>query len=584
MKDLSSIIHQKSKLFLDYIKVFSNSCRIHHFVQKNGGFQVFMIDNKEYYEQTFFEELIENSIWRFLVNGVFRELFSDEYCSRNSISCDWANMHPQLTTSFVDAIEERYFVEFTIMRQDKREGYRYTNCYFTEEQFNQSMKKRNLDSLFVIDFSSDMQSAFLHPLFIPQSLKDKIQQITLKEFFSRFFSEADYGIYVQEARKAVKEAYQYVGKQTVTNLTNQEMPFFINRVLNEVLRFSYSTTVYIPNKALKATVKKWLGSGSISDKDKRIIHSGFFDEERYQSLVGTMDFAKSFITSEYLYQTLKNNNFDLTSIVTGYFKSIEQLLFLILRIVENDGHIEDVWIQSVISKEHRKAKKSPNEFRLNPDQPSKTQVRVRPGNREYYDTTFAALVYALQGYETGWSVSAQSKDIISAWLLNYSDECRNEHLHKENIYDITEVETIRTKTYLLMYYVVGGFNFSKNGQREKTLLGIVDNSFENMYHKIMEYGPGNYFYLSFPADSHLLVALPGNQVPPEYDNNGLLKNPSLRFVIIPRKSIDDWRKDDWGSIETEVADEKTVTITRNNMPTVIKYINKITEKTTQLEW
>ena len=66
------------------------------------------------------------------------------------------------------------------------------------------------------------------------------------------------------------------------------------------------------------------------------------------------------------------------------------------------------------------------------DRPCLTLECVIP-YEEYYDTTFAALVYALQGYETGWSVSAQSKDIISAWLLNYSDECRNEHLHKENI-------------------------------------------------------------------------------------------------------------------------------------------------------
>lgn len=584
MKDISSVIHQKSKLFLDHIKLFSDSSRIHHFTQKNGGFPVFMIDNRDYYEQSYFEELIENSVWRYLVNGVFRDLFSNEYCLRNSIACEWQEMNPQLTSTFVEVIEDRYFVEFTIRRDDRREGYRYTNRYFTEEQFNQSMNKRNLDFLFVIDFSSDVQSAFLHPLFIPQSLNDKIQKITLKEFFTNFFSATDYDIYVQEARKAVKEAYQYVGKQTITNLTSQQMPFFRKQVLDEVLQFSYTTAVYKPNKAIKQTVKQWLGNGSISEKDKQIVQSGFFDEERYRSLVGSMEFARSFITSEYLYQTLKNNSFDLTSIVTGYFKSIEQLLYLILGIVENDGHTEDVWIQSMTNIWTNKAKKMPGEFRNNPEQISKTQVRVRPGNRVHYDTTFAALVYALQGYKTGWSVSSQSKDVISAWLLNYSDECRNEHLHKENIYDIAEVETIRTKTYLLMYYVLGGYNFAKNGQNVKNLLGILDNSIENMYHKIMEYGPGNYFYISFSSDSQLLVALPTHQRPPVYDQNGLLKNPSLRFVIIPRKSLDDWRKDDWGSIEAEDADEKTVTLTRNNMPTGVEYIDKISGKSTPLEW
>ncbi len=464
-------------------------------------------------------------------------------------------------------------------------GAPYTNCYYTEAQLRELMNMRKLDALFVIDFSSDIQSAFLHPLFVPHDYKNKIQRITLKEFFSDFFSETEYDIYVQGAKKAVNEAYQYVGKQTVTNLTNQQLPFFINQALNEILTFPYSTTAYIPKKAPKKIVNQWLGNASLSDNDMRIIRSGFFDEKRFLSLVGKKEFAKSFITSEYLYQTLKNNNFDLTSIVAGYFKSIEQLLFAILGIVENDGHTEDVWIQSVTRIYEDAAKKHPCEFRLNPNRRKNpnTQVRVRTGNQTHYDTTFAALVFMLREYETGWSVSSKAKDVISAWLLNYSDECRNDHFHKENIYDIAEVEAIRNKTFLLMYCVLGGFDFSKSGQSEKTLLGIVDNSFENMYHRIMEHGPGNYFYLSFPH-SHLLVALPNHQIPPEYDKDGLLKNPSIRFVKMVRMSIEDWKKDDWENIEAELRDERIITLTRDHMPTGVEYIDKISGKSMPLEW
>ena len=493
-------------------------------------------------------------------------------------------MHPQMTTSYVEVIEESNFIEFIITRNERREGYRYTNCYYYELHLRELMAMRDLDKLYVIDFSSDIQSAFIHPLVAPPELKDIIQKITLKDFFCDFFSDAEYDEYVLVARNAVEEAYKYVGKQTVTNLTYQHLPNFLQKALHELTTFPYASTVYVPNTRLKKQASIWYGAGALSESDRKIIREDFFELERYCALIGNKDFAKSFITSEYLYQTLKGNNrFDFTGIVTGYFKSIEQFLFLILEIVENDGHFEDVWIQAK-PQYSGMVKKMPGEFRSNPDNIGKTQVRVKSSNRKFYDTSFAALVYMLQDYGSGWAVSDRAKDVISALLLTYSDECRNEHLHKDNLYDISEVETIRNKTYLLLYYVLGGYNFSRSGLNEHSLLGVVDNSFENLYRAIMECGCGNYYYLSFSSNSPLLVALPMEQALPEYDKNGLMINPSLRFVKVPRENIEDWHKDNWGEIELEHSDEKTIIVGRDTMPVAVQYIDKVTGKTEDLSW
>ena len=63
----------------------------------------------------------------------------------------------------------------------------------------------------------------------------------------------------------------------------------------------------------------------------------FYKEKRYLALCGKEDFAHSFITSEYLYQTLRGNNeFDYTAIVSGYLKSVEQLLFRIEKFLLNN--------------------------------------------------------------------------------------------------------------------------------------------------------------------------------------------------------------------------------------------------------
>ena len=74
---------------------------------------------------------------------------------------------------------------------------------------------------------------------VPSGFNDKIRKITLKDFFSDFFSENEYDEYVSGARKAVEDAYKYVGMQTITNLTYQDLPYFLQTALYEIVDFPY---------------------------------------------------------------------------------------------------------------------------------------------------------------------------------------------------------------------------------------------------------------------------------------------------------------------------------------------------------
>lgn len=589
MRDIVSITEKYTELFLEHIKRLADLNRIHHRISKNGGFPVFMIDNREFYEQSYFDQLIENTIWRYLVNGVFHDLFTDEYCISKNIQLEW-QYFPVQPTSYVEVIETNCcFVEFIITRNGAREGYRYTNCYKLKEEMQKMFEKKGIDNLYLIDFSSDLQSSFLHPPSIPQGFKGKIHPLPLKDFFCEFFSEEEYEIYSDKVSEAVKEAYQYVGKHTITNLSYQNYPYFLKKVLQEITSFPYATTIYSQTPPRKEPAISWYNSGGFTERDKKIIQKNFFDAERYYALIGNKDFAKSFVTSEYLYQTLTdNNNFDFTAIVTGYLKSIEQLLYFLLDIIEKDGHTNTVWIQSRKSIGSVAPRLKP-EFQgisvlRNKKSVFVTQVKIDPKNRKFYDTMFGSLTYMLQSYNNGWAVSSQAKDYISALLLTYCDECRNEHLHKDNIDDPEEVTEIRNKTYLLMYYVLGGYDFTKSTQDEKILLGIIDNRFETLYQKLMQYGQGNYYFLRFESNTPILTALPMQQDTPVYDKNGLLTNGSLRFVKIPRKNLDDWHMDDWGQIEAEDADDRIIIIDRNNIPSSVTYIDKVSGKTIEVKW
>lgn len=580
MCGLSSIVENRVAQYIDFIKSFSDSSKVHHFSNKNGGFPILMPDNSTYNEQSFFDELIENSIWKYLINGILSDLLSKEYCVEHGIECTWTYMHPQLTSSYIEDIENRYPLEFIIVRKNRRIGYRYTNCYRNEEWFYKLFENNNLDELIVIDFSSKNCSSFLHPLIAPQNLVDKIKKVSFKDFFIDLFSYDNYLEYITAVRQAVVESYKYIGIQSVTDLTLQYLPFFLESESKAIRNFDYDTTTYSFSGTMNGDAQKWYDDGFIPESDKSIIKESFFN--RFISLTGTKDFAKSFITSEYLYYTLKSNNhFDYTAVVSGYLKSIEQLLFLIVNSIISDGHTEDVWIQSI----NKKRKKSiESEFRPNPSNKNRSQVRISSTTKDYFDTTLGSLIYALHDYKNGWDISDKTINIISAWLLMYSKECRNDHFHKDNINDINEVKTIRNNTFLLLYYIIGGYNFSRNVKGEKKLLGIIDKSYNYMYHEIMRYGGGNYFLLFFEEKKPIYVALPMPRENQHYDEDGVMINPSLRFVRLDRSIDVDWHNDDWSEIQNEYSDEKTIFLKPDNMPLHIKYIDKVTNEQTDITW
>ena len=65
---------------------------------------------------------------------------------------------------------------------------------------------------------------------------------------------------------------------------------------------------------------------------------GFIKHKTYLTLIGEKDFSESFITAEWLFDSMqKAKAIDLTIIGMGYFKAVEQLLFGLLCLHKNKG-------------------------------------------------------------------------------------------------------------------------------------------------------------------------------------------------------------------------------------------------------
>ena len=70
-----------------------------------------------------------------------------------------------------------------------------------------------------------------------------------------------------------------------------------------------------------------------NEMEKNYLTGGLF-----KSIIGSQEYAESFLTSEWLFYSLKElNNFDYSAVICGYLKSVEQLLQKIVMInVDNN--------------------------------------------------------------------------------------------------------------------------------------------------------------------------------------------------------------------------------------------------------
>ena len=90
---------------------------------------------------------------------------------------------------------------------------------------------------------------------------------------------------------------------------------------------------------------KNLSGISLDEEDYKICDFNFMGNELYKSLLGNEGFAKCFVTAEYQYNVFRSgNSFDYTSVVCGYLKSIEQLIYKLLKINLDYPSNEKLWI------------------------------------------------------------------------------------------------------------------------------------------------------------------------------------------------------------------------------------------------
>lgn len=265
----------------------------------------------------------------------------------------------------------------------------------------------------------------------------------------------------------------YADKHRIQNISLEE--YFENQCPGEyevfqeyIGRFNYEAEIMLgltvnPIPTRNALQKKW-------DKIKDEFSSYFyldclqtlFTEKEVSTLkenfetnnflqVTNVNFADSFVSSEWYYDLFINTDTELeqTAIVSGYLKSIEQLLFSMML---SKSDTLDFKLRMI------KADKNDNKY-ITLSKENKNDLLTMAGSL----LTSIDINYGKRLDEV--YIDSKIGETIQKYLHNYISHTRNGFFHKDNIYTQDEIKEIRKSTYCAYFLLGSAFKYDLGSLR-----------------------------------------------------------------------------------------------------------------------
>jgi len=400
----------------------------------NFGFPCYGKIEDAYYEQVYFQSYLE-SFTRKLMNGILKQVAEEE----SFASLIWPEYQLACYNGYQNTEYEKEY-RFELVDSDSNTGYRYTLLPADEEERELFFKKANVGKVIIVDWGDfdcicydDSRVEIVTPRdFFEMLLTDEAEDEL--EWFTKSFDEC--------IADAVKQATKIISLRTVPGFTPQYLYHNRGSMLRDIeKRLSEISFYYVKNKDYKINE-----SNSKNFAAKYHSLQDFVKNKHHYCLTGENNYAKSFLTSEYLYRQFKKNPlFDFTPIVSGYIKAVEQLL------------------REICQCYHLKYQ-SEEEFSLK---------------------TMGDYIENLKCIRVFKRVVVPDKRTIIACLHSYRAECRNNLFHTDSFDEWDWVNTIRDNTLFLFAVLIESLDL-KTLNKNWSWLGIADENYTNLFKFVEE--------------------------------------------------------------------------------------------------
>lgn len=463
---------------------------------------------------------------------------------------------------------------FIISDKGKRYGYRFIDFY-QDQDVNAILRQSEVDKAFIlrtwkpgradewISRENDQNVAEGH----------KLKAISITAFFEQYFGVAEYEGFLSAIDQYLKDGREITGYKSIKyfstmNLATQKA--YLEKILHDWQYKSYEFRI-IDRTDKRVQKFKYFSPNLFPITELNTVHKNYISDALYKAMVGDQEFAESFLTSEWLFHSLKElKHFDYTAVISGYLKSIEQLLYKIVMLnVDNNCKISMSHATDIVGKA---VKNGITRYKWNNgtwstvSENDKTgqykYIDLIPDQLQYMDSSIGTFEFFLKNNPHIFIYPARAKtiaDMVSCFRI----ECRNGFFHTHNLSDWKIVEAVRSNAMYLYFILLGGCIIPKTKLSD---LGFLSNdSFDELCIRIREFRHYNAEFIFEYTDGrkrNLIYDFLNNTI--EYTDDGVEHYQNLVFYEVEGFCLEAYEKLDEG-----IRDDQIVYLRRDNLPTRI---------------
>ena len=317
----------------------------------------------------------------------------------------------------------QYFMPFYRNEDGGKIAYIFsTNIMTRVEKWKELREKYKLDGIKVvalIELQEDEELIDQTISFQEEITDGFVKYSAIKEIFN-MISENEYNVYLNYAQKFNQDVRELIGYSTISIPSKDMMFDFKEQLSYKIRNFDYRSYL-----------------NEFSENNINLILHNYIENERFRVVLGEGDLAESFLSAEWYYSMrCSTSGIEQTAIIAGYIKSIEQLLYQIIRLSINSGK--------------KIRKKNDRIF-----------IQYSTDNEDDIDYTLGSMIQYVKYYSELWEIKNPERRFVIDALSKYRIKCRNDHFHRDNIHKMSDIDEIRNQTFVLFALLLGGTRLSK---------------------------------------------------------------------------------------------------------------------------
>ena len=471
-----------------------------------------------------------------------------------------------------EAPEEAPF-KFILCKDEGRIGYRFEDFY-ADEDLNDILNYYKLNKAIIIrtwkEGKADAWISSSNRKYLDNEIR--LEEVSIHQFFKDKFGIEEYIAFNTAINEYLKEARDVTGYQSIKYLSSMNLAkrkMFEEKILNEWDYANYKYQIIDPEREEIQNYLYILRKNKVFD-DLNEMMNIYVDGQLYRAMIGANEYAESFITSEWLYYSLKGrSNFDYTSVISGYLKSVEQLLYQIImfnidsncKIQMKSNMLKMAYENGVPVFERRDRKWVP----LPPNKEGTSYVYSKHPYIDfiteqvgYMDSSIGAFEYFMR-FNPRIFYNPRHAKTIADMVSCFRTECRNGFFHTHNLHKWNKVDMTRNNA-IYLYFVLLGSCIIPEEKKDELRIQCLD-SFDNLCKRIRNFRHYNVNFIFEYEDGlekKMIYDFINNTV--EYTDNGVEHYEKLLFYEVSEFE---------GALEQLdvcINEEQKVYLTRDNLP------------------